>query len=250
MAGYSGSRKSVCPGIAGEETIKGQHRPDLIESTYSKIGNIKNNPFHKLMCEIVSMVPPDFVVNVTLDTKRKITGIIAGNMDKVLIEGIKILEKYVVCKYNSQADIVITSGGGYPLDSTFYQSIKGVVATKDIVKKNGTVIIASSCCDGIGSKEFTDMITAIKSEKEFTEKIKRTYTIDQWQIQELYKVLRKANVYFYSDAINNNTRDKLLVKFTNSIENTLNELAERHNKRMTVAVIPMGPYIIPRIEEK
>ena len=93
------------------------------------------------------------------------------------------------CKIKGEADIVITSGGGLPLDATLYQAVKGMVAAMPAVKKDGMIIIASECNEEIGSEEFVDLIVNEKDLDAFIDKIKKPdfFVIDQWELEELVK---------------------------------------------------------------
>ena len=131
----------------------------------------------------------DFICNVTLSEDRQITGIFSGEMDAAHLAGVQHLDRQtkVPC---TPADIVLTSGAGYPLDTTFYQSIKAMVGALPAVKPGGTVIVAASMSEGIGGPEFSDMCATLTSRHEFNERIfgAEHVTIDQWQLQEIFFV--------------------------------------------------------------
>ena len=249
MAGYSGGRKGVCPGISGAETIKKTHSPHYLESPYSVAGILENNPFHQEILEIAKKAGVDFLINITLNRGRAITGIYAGDLEKAWLKGVKELEKVIRVEVKEPADVVITSGGGYPLDSTFYQSIKGMVTASNVVKNNGTIIIASSCKEGIGSQEFENLLFETKNPEEFLEKIKQPdfFVIDQWQIEEMCRVLRKAEIMFYSDNIDNKILEELMVTPINSVEEGIQKSFKKHGMNAKIIVIPQGPYVIPTI---
>ncbi|MCK4244009.1 MAG: nickel-dependent lactate racemase [Candidatus Omnitrophica bacterium] len=250
MAGYSGGRKGICPGISGLETTKKTHSPDYLESPYAAAGILKNNPFHQEILEIAKKAGADFLINLILNREREITGIFAGDLEKTWLKGVKELEKVVKIAVGKPADIVITSGGGYPLDTTFYQSIKGMVTAMNIVKDKGTVIIASNCKGGIGNREFENLLRKTKDRGEFLAKIKQPhfFIIDQWQIEEMCKVLRKAEIMFYSDNLNNEILRELMVAPIDSVEEGIQKALKKHGKSAKIIVIPQGPYVIPVLQ--
>ena len=247
MAGYSGGRKAICPGISGIETIKHQHGPRYLESHYAIPGNLDKNPFNEEMMEIARMAGIDFLVNVTLNEKREIDGVFAGDIKEAFLQGVNHAEKNVKIEVPCRAEIVITAGAGYPLDTTFYQAVKGMVAALSVVKKNGLVIIASKCEEGIGSKEFENLLHSCSNYKDFLKKIRKPgfFVIDQWEVEEMCKVLKKAEIMFYSSQIRNDVLKELMVTPINSVEDGIKEGLHRYGSHAKIIVIPKGPYVIP-----
>ena len=96
----------------------------------------------------------DFIVNVTLDSQRRVTSVVAGDMEQAFLEGVRFMEGIGRASVARPVDIVVTSSAGYPLDTTFYQAVKGLTGCLPIVKQGGTIILAASLTEGIGSPEF------------------------------------------------------------------------------------------------
>ncbi len=154
MAGWSGGRKLVCPGLAARETICAWHSPRFLEHPNATIGMLDRNPVHEENTWIAKRAGLDFIVNVVLDHHRHIQHVVAGDMELAWQTGVQFAEKWLTATIPEPVDIVVTSGAGYPLDTTFYQSIKGVVAAAEIVKPGGTIICAAGMREGLGSKAF------------------------------------------------------------------------------------------------
>ena len=144
MAGYSGGRKAICPGIAAVETMKVMHGPELMEHPKSAVGILEGNPFHKEATEIALMAGVDFNLNVAIDKQRRITGIFAGGMVESHLVGAAFVEKQAKVTLPAPADAVVVSSAGYPLDSTFYQAIKGLLTAVEIVKQGGQYLACRS----------------------------------------------------------------------------------------------------------
>src|SRR6476660_4249165 len=158
MAGYSGGRKVICPGIAALETVKIWHGPKFLEHPKADCGFVDGNPVHEENTRIAWMAGCDFIVNVCIDGKRQITWVGAGHMEHAWREGVKFVENVVRVPVNEPADVVVTSAAGYPLDTTWYQAIKGLTGALPIVKQGGTIVLAASLTEGIGSPEFQHLI--------------------------------------------------------------------------------------------
>lgn len=247
MAGYSGGRKLVCPGIAGWRTIKVFHSPALLEDARATNGVLDGNPVHNMSREIATMAGVDFILNVTLDEPRRITGVFAGEMEAAHLAGVEEVNKMVKVFIGEPADIVVTTSAGYPLDTTFYQAIKGLVGALPAVKRGGTMIMAASLSEGLGSPEFAQLCLEMGSVESFTQKLfdPNFFVFDQWQAEELVKVLRHCEVMIYSDGIDRDTLRKCLVTPIDSVEDGIRRALDKHGKNARIIVIPEGPYVLP-----
>lgn len=251
MAGYSGGRKAICPGIASVETMKVMHGPELMEHPKSAVGILDGNPFHKEATEIALMAGVDFNLNVAIDKQRSITGIFAGDMVKSHLVGAAFVEKQAKVTLSVPADAVVVSSAGSPLDSTFYQAIKGLLTAVEVVKQGGSILLVAACSEGIGSKPFTDLIFKTDDLTAFVQGLYNpaNFVIDQWQLEELAKVARKADIYFYTDGIPYHQRAKLFVHPLKTAQEGIQEILDRYGADAQIAVIPEGPYVLAQLED-
>ncbi|MDZ7375841.1 MAG: nickel-dependent lactate racemase [candidate division KSB1 bacterium] len=211
MAGFSGGRKLICPGISSLDTVKVMHSPKILEHPNAREGVIDGNPFHEESLEIAKMAGVDFIVNVALNEDKQIIGIFAGDLEKAHQRGVEFVREQVGDTVAEPVDIVITTSAGYPLDATFYQSIKGLTAALPIVKKGGTIILAAECREGLGSPEFSKLLRETEDVEVFMHNILKDdyFVVDQWQFEEYAKVLRKAEVYLFSAGISAEDNTKI-----------------------------------------
>jgi nickel-dependent lactate racemase len=249
MAGFSGGRKLIVPGIAGIKTMRYMHGARMLEHPLVREGVIEGNPFHEEAVEIARMAGDVFIVNVSLNEKREITGIFSGDMELAHREGVSTVRNAVRDTVPEPADIVVTSAGGYPLDTTWYQSIKGLTAALPIVKEGGTIIIAAECREGIGGKEFTRLVYESSDLERFMKDIfsDNYFIIDQWQLQELAKVVMRAHVILVSDGLTETQKEAMHMCWSPSVEDALRVAYERHGGDASIAVIPRGPYVLADI---
>jgi nickel-dependent lactate racemase len=148
FAGFSGGPKGIMPGIAGIETIMTFHNARMIGDPRSTWGNMEENPVQEMTREINRMCKPDFMLNVTLNSNKEITNVFAGELFQAHDAGCAFVKKHSMIKCEERFDVVITSNSGYPLDQNLYQAVKGMRAAHKIVKKGGTIIVATDCSDG------------------------------------------------------------------------------------------------------
>jgi nickel-dependent lactate racemase len=210
-------------------------------------GILDGNPVHEENTRIARMAGCDFIVNVTLDSNRRVTSVVAGDMEAAFLAGVKFMDAIVRAPVARPVDIVVTSSAGYPLDTTFYQSVKGLTGALPIVKQGGTIIMAASLSEGIGSPELQSIFRAIPSLEFFMERIlERDYFVmDQWQVEELAKVRRKARVKIVTDGLSPQVLSGLFVESAPSVEAALASSLAEYGPGAEVAVIPKGPYVLP-----
>jgi nickel-dependent lactate racemase len=145
-------------------------------------------------------------------------------------------------------DIVVTSSAGYPLDTTFYQSVKGMNAALPIVKDGGVIILAASMSEGIGSPEFAGLFGRYATLDEFLDGIlgRPCHTLDQWQLEKLATVRRKASVKVVTDGLPPEAINGLFVEHCPTVEAALADVL-RNRPAATIAVIPKGPYVVAQV---
>jgi len=248
MAGFSGGRKLICPGLAHLDTVRVWHGPQFLEHPRARAGCLDANPVHEENTWIGRRAGCDFIVNVALDEKRRMVEVVAGDMEAAFLEGVQKVRPMVQDSIPEPVDMVVTSSAGYPLDTTFYQSVKGMVAAVEIVKPGGTVILAASLSEGIGSPEFQQLFYEHASLDAFMARIldphSDYFVMDQWQLEEMAKVRRKARIKVVSDGLPPEVLRRLFVEPASSVEAAVAECLADYGPNASIAVIPKGPYVI------
>lgn len=249
MAGFSGGRKLICPGIAALETVKVWHGPEFLEDPRADCGILEGNPVHEENTWIARHAGCDFIVNVVIDDQRRPLQFVAGDMVEAFDEGVRFVRRVVTDSVAEPADIVVTSCAGYPLDTTFYQAVKGLTGALPVVKQGGSIIMAASMSEGIGSPEFQQLFQDNPSLDVFVARIlgKDYFVMDQWQLEELAKVRRKARVKIVSDGLPPETIQGLFVESASSVEAAVADSLAEYGPAATMVVIPKGPYVLAQV---
>lgn len=248
MAGFSGGRKLICPGVAALETVKVWHSPAFLEHPRADSGFLDGNPVHEENTWIARRAGCDFIANVVIDAQRRPLKFVAGDMEQAFLAGCEFVRGIVVDTIPEPVEIVVTSCAGYPLDTTFYQSVKGMGAALPIVKDGGTIILAASMSEGIGSPQFRSLFQENANLPEFMEKILGDYFVmDQWQLEKMGQVCRKAKVRVVSDGLPAETLDRLFVRSAPSVEAAVAEALAEYGPDAKIAVIPKGPYVVAQV---
>jgi lactate racemase len=249
MAGYSGGRKVICPGIAALETVKVWHGPRFLEHPRADCGFVEGNPVHEENTRIALMAGCDFIVNVCLDGQRRVTWVGAGDMIKAWEEGVRFVEQVVKVGVLEPCEVVVTSCAGYPLDTTWYQAVKGLTGALPIVKQGGTIVLAASLSEGLGSPEFQQVMTENPDLAIFKQRIlgKDYFRMDQWQVEELCKVVAKCRVKVVTEGLSAETLRRCYVESAPSVEQAVADSLAEYGPAARVAVIPKGPYVLPYV---
>jgi nickel-dependent lactate racemase len=249
MAGFSGGRKLICPGIAALETVKVWHGPQFLEHPNADCGILEGNPVHEENTWIARRAGCDFIVNVVLDDARRPLKFVAGDMEAAFEEGVAFVRSVVTDHVAEPVDVVVTSAAGYPLDTTFYQAVKGMTGALPIVKQGGTIVVAASLTEGIGSPEFAGLFSEHANLEAFRQRIlgRDYFVMDQWQLEELAKVRRKAKVRVVSDGLPAEVLDRLFVASAASVEQAVSQALDEYGPAATIAVIPKGPYVLAQV---
>ncbi|MCX6132547.1 MAG: nickel-dependent lactate racemase [Ignavibacteriales bacterium] len=249
MAGFSGGRKLIAPGNAGEETIKVLHSPRFLDDPLCREGSIEHNPLHHELLEIARMAGHDFMIDVSLDAGKNITGVFAGDPLQAHAAGVEAVRGFVRATIPAPADIVITTSAGFPLDLTYYQAIKGMTAALPVLRKGGMLILVAECAEGLGGEQFTTMATRFGTAQEFDDWIHNNpVEIDQWQLQECAKAARMADVVVVASGIQDSQKDKLFVQSASTVEKAIKRGLKKFGEDATIAVIPKGPYTLVELE--
>ena len=250
MAGYSGGRKVICPGIVHLDTLRVWHGPDFLEDPRACEGNLDGNPVHEEATCIARMAGCDFIVNVHINRERQMTHVVAGDMEAAFLEGVRFVREVVQAQFPEPAEVVVTTAAGYPLDTTFYQAVKGLTGALPAVKPGGTIVLAASLAEGIGSEEFCRIFDENPDIDTFMRRIisKEYFRMDQWQVEELAKVLKKARVRLVSTGLTADALRRCYVDAAESVEQAVADALAEYGPEARIIVIPNGPYVLPVAE--
>jgi nickel-dependent lactate racemase len=223
----------------------------MISNPNSTWGITEGNPIWEEVNEVSEKIEKKFLVNVTLNRDKEITGVFSGELKEAHKRGCEFVKNSSMIPVNNEFDIVVTSNSGYPLDLNLYQTIKGVSAAAKIVKNGGAIIIASDCWDGIPDHGlFGKLLSEADSPLSLLEDILNSDfpRQDQWQAQIQTQIQQKADVYLYTENLTEKQIfDSLLIP-SKSIENTIREIMSRRSDKLKICVLPEGPQTIAYID--
>ncbi|MBE3556064.1 MAG: nickel-dependent lactate racemase [Firmicutes bacterium] len=247
FAGFSGGAKGIFPGIAGIDSIMHFHNAAMIGHPKATWGVLEGNPLQEEARAVWNLVQPEFLVNVTLNTNRQLTGIFCGTMPEAFEAGAAFEKKMAMVPVDEPFDVVVTTNSGYPLDQNLYQTVKGMSAAAEIVRPGGTILCVSECREGFPDhgrfKELLQMQTIPKALLAMIES-PGFHAFDQWEAQKLATILLKARVLLYSSMPDETVRAAMLTPVAH-IQRCVDDLLRQYGPKARIAVLPDGPLTIP-----
>jgi nickel-dependent lactate racemase len=245
-AGFSGGRKAILPGISSIDTVQYMHGPEMVAHPGCEYGQLDGNPFHEAGLEVLAMAGADFIVNVTLNTSKEITGVFSGHPVDAHLEGCRFLARHCVKELDAPLDFIVTTNAGAPLDCNLYQTVKGITGAAPAVKEGGDILIASRCAEGAGNPEYREILERVDSPEAFLDRLMRKefFIPDQWCAQETYQVMTRRNVWLYTEGIPPEELRRYHFRPVGDVASCIRLLLETHGSKARWAVVPDGPMLI------
>lgn len=249
-AGFSGGRKSILPGISSVQTLQFMHGPEMVAHPKTAYGVLEGNPFHQAGLEIMAKAGADFILNVTLDTSKRITGVFAGDPVEAHLAGVEFLSRHCIHNLDEPLDFVVTTNAGAPLDCNLYQTAKGLSGVSGATRQGGVILIATECLEGFGSEEYRAVFEHATTPAVFIEKLmkKEFFMPDQWCAQETYQVMLKNEVWVYTHGIDAETLRRFHFQPVANLNAAIEALLQRFGREARWAIVPDGPMLILRVD--
>jgi nickel-dependent lactate racemase len=244
FAGWSGGPKGACPGLAATSTILEAHAPARIADPRSTWLVTAGNPVHEFVSAATALCPPHLSVDVTIDRRRRLTGVFAGTLPDSHRVACAFAADQVVQPVDGRFDVVLTSNGGHPLDRNLYQAVKGMAAAERVVADGGVIVMAAACGDGVPGAGAFDRILRQAPSAEALVRPGGPGELDGWQAQVLGRVLGRAEVWLYAEGLDDETvRSGLMVPVHDLTAAVAGALASR-GPGARLCVLPQGPLTV------
>jgi len=247
FAGFSGGPKGVLPALAGQESVLTNHGHAMIGHPAATWGVTDGNPIWDEMREVALRAAPLFLLNVTLNAAKQITGVFAGDLLRAHAAGCDFLRASVMVTVDAPFDIVLTTNSGYPLDQNLYQAVKGMSAAGRLVRPGGAIIMCAACADGVPDHgQYAALLAQAGSPAAMLAQLAQPgfSAPDQWQVQIQAHLQQQAEVFVYSDGLTDAQIKAALFTPCRDLPATLAALLDRYGPHARVAVLPDGPQVI------
>ncbi|MEM2994959.1 MAG: nickel-dependent lactate racemase [Candidatus Bathyarchaeia archaeon] len=245
-AGYGGGRKSVLPGVSGEETIKHNHA--LLLHPNAKTGVLDGNPVHEDMVETAKMARVNFILNVVMNSKKEVVKAFAGDLEQAFHEGVKLVDEMYRIPVDRKADIVVVSPGGYPADINLFQAHKAVDSALEVVKRGGVIVLVAECIEGHGNQVFYDWMVKFKDLKAVEREIKNNFVLGGHKAYYLLKALQKVKIILVSTMPDYYATNVFKLKTARAVNDALNEAFNIAGRNAKVWAMPYGNFTLPEVK--
>ncbi|HEY7031501.1 MAG TPA: nickel-dependent lactate racemase [Thermomicrobiales bacterium] len=246
MAGFSGGYKGVFPAVADIAAIMHYHRAAAIGHPRSTWGVLEGNPTQEQIRWNGALLPVDFLVNVTLNRRREITGFFCGEVAAAHAAGCAFAKQTAMVACAHPFPIVVTTNAGYPLDQNLYQAVKGMHAAMQVVEQDGLILAAARCNDGFPDHgNFRRLLFDYPTPRALLAAITAPgfSVYDQWEAQLLAIIALRARVGLMSELDADEVRRAHLEPVADIGCRIAEELEARGD--VPIAVLPEGPMTIP-----
>lgn len=245
-AGYGGGRKSVLPGVSGEETIKHNHA--MLLDANARTGVLDGNPVHEDMVEAARLAKVDFVLNVVANSRGELVKAFAGDLDQAFMEGVRLVDEMYRATVDRRADIVVVSAGGYPADVNLYQAHKGVDNALEVVKRGGVIVLVAECSEGHGNQVFYDWMVKYGELKAVEREIKRNFVLGGHKAYYLLDALQNHQIILVSSMPDYYASNIFKLKTARAVNDALNEAFNIAGKNARVWTMPYGNFTLPEVK--
>lgn len=254
MAGYSGGRKVITPGVSHAETITRLHTATYMEDPMAANCVLAGNPLHQEQLEAVELLGGALALNTVIDEHRRLSFVNFGEIEDSHAKAVEFVRPYAEVLVDRPFTTVLTSAAGYPLDKTYYQTVKGMVGGMEILSQGGNMFVVSEISEGMGSPEYVkaqEKLITLGTEGFLEDiRLKRNASIDEWQTEMQLKPMRRGKLHLYTKGLRRQQRKLTGVQVINNKDELIRLIAASldHDKR--IAVIPEGPYILPFLKSR
>jgi nickel-dependent lactate racemase len=255
FAGYSGGGKAVVPGVAGAAIVMRNHAADMLAHPKATWCVTEGNPVFEEQRDLALLTRPTFSLMVTLNERRELTGVFAGELVAAHEAGIAQAERQYVCDVPHRFDIVVSTNMGYPADLNLYQSVKGMSVAAQAVREGGAILLVAECREGVGLDDYVELLSSEASPGALLERIgapDHATQYDQWQVQVQAMVQAKADVWLHSSLSRQQTESAHL-RYSADVSATIDDLRREHlaehGREPSILVLPHGQLTVPRVRQ-
>lgn len=242
FAGFTGGRKGLLPGVAGYETITANHK--LALDSQAGLMKLESNPVHEDMLEAAVLIgeKPVYSIMAVLDNEHGLYSLHTGGLDASFLSAVEDAKKVFSVQVPEPADIIITYAAE-PMNRELYQSQKAVENVRAALKPGGTIILVSECAEGIGERNFYDLLTAGSSPADVFLRIKEDYLLGYHKAAKLAQLFESSNLFAVT-SLAPQLLEAAFIRPFNSLQEAFDKAEADCRKRLgaapSVLIVPDG----------
>ncbi|MDR0554514.1 MAG: nickel-dependent lactate racemase [Treponema sp.] len=246
FAGFTGGRKAFLPGIAAYRTIEANHKQALSPNARSLA--LEGNPVHEDMMDVLPLIKaPVFALMTVLNKEQRTAAATAGDIIASFYGAVDIARKIFCVSVREKADIVV-SVAKFPMDIDLYQSQKAIDNGAVALKDGGTLILVSSCRDGIGDEAYAKLLAQASSPADALRRIREGYKLGYHKAAKMAEVSARASIRAVTELPAERLRSLFIEKAAAPQEALDAALAAARSKGIAapkILVLPDGCVTVP-----
>jgi len=247
VAGYSGGRKSLMPGVAGLDALK-VHHSEKFRPIGPAMGMLEGNQFHEEAEEAAEISRIDFIMNVVLNSRKQLVNAVAGDLKQAWCAAVSVSESMYRIDVADQVDIVVTSPGGYPKDIDLWQAQKAISSAEAIVRKGGTIILVAECKERFGQHTFSRFFERTTSPRDVIDEFnRRGYEPGLSKAFMYARALERAELVIVTKSMNDAELAKVYTRRADSVEKALEMATKKLTGGASIAVMPYATEVVPHL---
>jgi nickel-dependent lactate racemase len=248
FAGFTGGRKAFLPGVAAFKTIETNHK--LALSTAARSLALRGNPVHEDMMDALPLIKaPVFSLMTVLDKDQKVAAASAGDLMGSFYAAVEVARKIFCVPVGERADVVV-SVAKFPMDIDLYQSQKAIDNGAVALKDGGTLILVSSCRDGIGDEAYAKLLAQADSPADAIERIRGGYKLGYHKAAKMAEVSGRATVLGVTELPPERLRSMFIESAASpqeALDRALSDAKARGVPVPRVLVLPDGCVTVPEV---
>lgn len=247
FAGFSGGRKSVLPGIAGERTIRENHKPEWLMDSSSVPGRLEDNHIHEDMVEAAGMLGVDFAVNLLVDESNRLRDVYCGEPVKSHEAAVAASVRDLCVKLKEPPQIVVTTPGE-PLNICLYQAVKPLIALAPAMAPGGTMILYAKCPEGIDSPDMVRPFEEAEDLDGVFDYLVKNYRIQMDHALLLAKIMKGGTeIVVVAPSVPDEAIEKMHMTPAGTLQEGVDYTLSRTRKEAGVLFFPCAQRFLPEI---
>ena len=251
-AGYSGGRKTLAVGAAGEKMIAYTHGPQMVDHPGTRLGRIEGNPFHEAVTEAARRAGLKFIVNVVLDDEKRIVALRAGETEAAFMELVAFARSIYEVPISHQYDVAV-GGVGFPKDANLYQTSRAAsylhFAPTPVVKPGGFYILPARCeegaGEGVGEQRFLEKLREAADMTSLLGELRRTgYPPGAQRAFIMAKVMDECGVIIVGSECPDIVRQAKMVPAAD-MDEAFHVVTEKLGPNLDVLIVPHALLTLP-----
>lgn len=245
FAGYTGGRKSLLPGIASYKTIEQNHKHALHSQAQMLI--LEGNPVHEDMIDAIKTIADKeiFSIQTVLGGRKKVYSCTSGHIYDSFLAAIDKAHEVFCVDIEEKADIVV-SVADYPADVDLYQSQKALEHGKMALKDGGIIILVSECRDGIGERDYFNLLSSSRTPEEALKKIERGYELGYHKAAKMAELATWAEIWGVT-GLEDKDMESAFIKPFPDVQQAIDKALEKKGDKAKVLFLMDGSLTVPRM---